>query len=214
MTTQIQTAAHLSSPQRTTEWHIRDKYIQLRRQLHPNYNPSPASEDQWARAAIVVEQLKADPRIFVEAQFEYHPCAYPHPNNLYGWSAVDRYRKYIEHFASLAEEVHAQQGAYLRNYIYKMGRTIDDTVLDPQSQLRPYFRLLVCSEAILAQVVERFGRQAITELTQNTDLLEFLKRDPQYDDRIKKYIVRQELPGGDDRASFTVPAPARSPLRG
>ena len=196
-------------PTRTLEDEICDKYEQCRRQFHPHYHAGNRHDEHWAKAAELCRQIDADPRIFVEAQFEM-PAeggtrAVPFPSQIHSVNAVPNYNRYVENFRSKAKEGVANQFRRLASLMENFGLTIDQAVADPLQNFRPYFRVLVCSDEALETLEASWGEVARRELEVNPDLKNYLRNN--YGIRAIR-IIRQDIPGEAGSTHHPVPPPS------
>ena len=192
------------------ERQVRDHYTALRRERGPaaNYTPSAKNDVCWQRTAEQILRTRANPYTWVEAQFENCPVGkYPHPNNMYGESAQERYLDYVKEFAGLpSQEVHCMT-FYLHNLTTRAEWPEKEVFLSwhMDDLFKPYFKVLFCPEELLPAMMEKHGERAIAEIEANPSLKEYLTNN--YADRAKR-IIRQELPAEHAGPPHPVPPPS------
>lgn len=193
---------------KSIEDEICDKYEQCRRAFHPGYAAGNRHDEHWRKAADLVRSIGADPRLFVEAQFEIggvnNSQILPFPAQIHGNRAVENYDLYIAAFRPKAEEAVINQFRYLANFVDRVGMTIDQAVSNIDAPFRPYFRLLTCSDEIAPAIEQRWGEAARRELQNNSDLRAHLQLKYAY--RIDR-IIRQDVPGEAGGEPHPVPPP-------
>lgn len=198
----------------TIETQIQNEYIRQRRRVHPGYQPLDRHDVAWQKAADIVRSLNADPVAYVEAQFNFSRSAFPYPSELHSKIATDKYSKYMETYCPEPELIHRQQGSYIIALIdNKAYASLDDIALDENLTLiKPYIRLLICSEQALTQVLEKFKDLARRELSFNSRLHQFLKDDKTYDTRLRS-VFPEGISGGTRHSCDSLPQASSVSLR-
>jgi len=188
---------------------IADKYVQCRRNIHPSYIAGFRHEDCWRKAADLVRRLKADPRLFVEAQFKIAESndmqEVPYPSQLSGPAAAANYQKFIESYRPEIELVMAQQFRILYDYMERCSQTLDEAVSHPINTFRPFFRLLVCSDEAYEKIKPQWRVAALKELHRNRDLHDHLFN--KYGNRAQR-LIWEGIPGIPDSTHHPVPPPS------
>jgi hypothetical protein len=199
--------------QKTLEDEICERYEVCRRRIHPHYSAGNRHDEDWAKAASLIRSIGANPRAFVEAQFEIGGAtghqSFPWPSQLHGNRAIDLYNRYIESFRSRPEEIDRCQLRYLNNFVTKRTMSIDEALLRKEHPFRPYFRLLCCSEAIFPDLQRIWGDLAERELREEPDLYQYIEK--KYGSNRPQSIVRRFIPGETGGPYPEVPPPSEIP---
>jgi len=198
-------------PQRTIEDEICDKYESERRRHTSHYSAGNRHDRHWEKAAAIVRQIGADPRLFVEAQFAPWALgihqAYPFPQQVHGPKAAYNYEKYMEAFRGKAEECVKNQFRYLGNFVSLGGLSVDQALRNSSHPFRAFFRILSCSDEVLDEFCSTWLREALWQLQSDRDLREYLLKNHGY--RTKR-IIRQDV-SGEDCGTFCEMSPPPPP---
>lgn len=167
---------------RSAEDIIRDRYVSLRRQFHPGYNPNDAKTGaDWDLAADIARGLGADPALFVDAQF--HAVAlntknnFPWPAQLHSSVSKQNYLEFIsELIGSPPESKLQQQNTLLAAQLDGLAlQSIDIALSKAILPFKSWFRILMCSEANLPKFRKVWGNYARQQVSNDQNLFEFLK---------------------------------------
>lgn len=171
----------------TTRDIIREEYIKLRRKTQPFYGnrENKRLEQALDKAVKIVEQIGADPSIYVIAQYKYKANPDFYETYLYSQYAAGNYTKYLEQYTSttLKQEFDAQWNM-LSNFM-RTKRPLDAILLDPDSNLSAWFRVSATKD-IIPSVMAVYGDKAKIEL-KNKELCAFLQSMKVNIERIKNY---------------------------
>jgi hypothetical protein len=124
-------------------------YQQLRRRrTHSNwYQPSVSQYRFFDRTANAINTVQADPIEYMEAQFFFFPVEgqAPYPSQLATDSAIERWRSYIEYQPHDFAAIVVAQLRTISSYytMYKAERTLEDVILDWDTPLHAYLRVLL-----------------------------------------------------------------------
>jgi len=161
-------------------------YEKKTRIIGPQYG-----KDIWGSIGDVIDELKADPFDYIEAQFAI-PASPRHldrygfvrPIHLYRQDAISRYLKYMSQGGlGFSQQVSAQV-IYLKGLIEaKMDKGGDDTelilsdiLMDPSSPIRPFARILLCPWHLTNKILARFRDRIEIELGSDPGLKNYIKR--------------------------------------
>ncbi len=199
-------------PNRSIEDMVCDKYVECRRKFHPNYTPGGREEVHWSKIADLVRRIEADPRLFIEAQFELGSVEtkgqLPYPQMLYSDRAAGIYQQYMESKRNKSADLVNCQFTYLRNFVTRRHLSIDESVGNHLHPFKAFFRLLVCSDEALPLLAPIYMAKAQDELIRNTDLHHHLKSTHAI--RTQR-IIREEVPGGVGSAVSSLQPPTEVP---
>jgi len=93
-------------------------YVVSRQALYPEYRmqSTPPRPEKWVSVAQQVIEEQADPLSWVRAQFDEADGEYPHPNQMSGEIARDKYHKWIRNFKDAAPTVDEQLTLFCRSF--------------------------------------------------------------------------------------------------
>ena len=131
-------------------------------------------ENTWKKAAALCLQNGFDPDMHVRALFAEHKPD-PLPYQLLGEWAVERTRMFVatQHGNEL---VYAQsQLVHLENCL-RIGDSMAEALLSPNTDLTDAFRYCIAVKAGLPAIASRFREHARLELQMNPERLEVLRR--------------------------------------
>jgi len=173
-----------------TEHILRDYYEKKTRDRITNYN-----QMTWQRVGDVVDQLGADPYIFIDAQFaSYVPPTqlnrngFIKPQFLHKIDSIQRYQSYVSQAANDLENQIRTQILYIQGLVdakFPDGKEIskqesikfiNDILLDPQSPIRPFARILLCNLSHVDRILELFYEKIVAELNFNPGLKNYIKK--------------------------------------
>lgn len=187
-----------------------NKYVQMRRAIHPAYKPNPQQDVHWPRVVEVVEQLGAEPELYIEAQFADidNPLGFPPIQCLYSDGAKAKYLRFAPQWRGQVRETHATFINYLQNFTMRAHRDLDEVLLDPATPFHAYFRVLMCSERALPDILKRFGEVARRHISLQPDLFDYLAQ--HHHDRLIT-LIPAGLPGRTPGPSTSMPGPSPAP---
>lgn len=142
------------------------------------------NKQAFRKAAELCVELKADPEIFIDAQFiAGGDINNFYPEFLHSKNARINYHEYKKRTMLSYEDSYAIQLEYVRSQIEKNGRKVENILMDDDIPLSPWFRICI-SVAPIPEVIEKYRPQAKEEF--NDELKNFLDSKGLDSTRIKR----------------------------
>lgn len=157
----------------TTAYEIKRAFVRKMRLKFPYYDPK--QEAPFYKAAEICEQLKANPSIYVEAQFDWlqtRGIKDIFANMMHHSQAIKAYEKYMEESYVPPEKLFETCKGYVERQVLYVGRNLESVLLDDNIDLPAWFRV-VASAAPIPSVMQKYRERARNEV--DVTLLEFLK---------------------------------------
>jgi hypothetical protein len=104
-------------------------------------------------------ELYADPREFVEAQFQNENPDKMFPAFLYSSNAKQKYKDYTDKYKFDYKDSLNVQAIVLQEQVIRCGRNLKDVLLDKHLQFEPWFRICV-SPSPIPEVIEEYKEEA------------------------------------------------------
>jgi len=178
----------------------------------PGYKCGKKFDSEWFKLANTLIRLKADPVTYLESLFECWGGA-PFVNQLCSPRAQSIYNNYLNKGKTIGELEFTNQIRYLNDAIAFYTKThgeVDNILGLDFVPVKAYIRILLCSEDVLPEFLERYGATAYAEVKANPSIDKYIK-----DTYVSRYnrLFPQRLSEVDDSAHDTLPEPSKVPAR-
>jgi hypothetical protein len=168
---------------------LKDLYTQIKKRENRLYCCSSKFDECWMKVAMVVDQLQADPILYLESQFLIPSTGKIFPTHLYGEAAISRYKSVLGRDNPFQQKLD-NQVFYLKRCLETYpDRSIDDVLLDKRMPFKNFFRVIMCSQSICNQVIEKYGEGAKEELEFDPGLKQLIEK--QYETRYRRIFPKR-----------------------
>jgi len=162
--------------EKITPSRVKRLYEIHRRRADPGYLCGSKFDQYWIGLAKTIDDLEANPVIYMEAIFEgWDGASVPFPPQLGSKRAVEAYKKYLELGKTVGErtlEAQAQVLASNLRFYRERGqeKTVDELLLSDYLPVFSFFRCIVCGEDSLEEILFKHKKRAIAEIQSQPSL--------------------------------------------
>lgn len=162
------------------------RYLEIKTRRFPaSGGVSSRFDYAWPKMALQVYNLGADPEAWIDAQCE-GLAFLPYPNQFYGEAAQQKYEDLAQSIQTTPEAAVWTHQFYVECFRDRVGMSEGEIFLDPDLDLRAWFRVLFCPEYLLPQIQRQYEKIAKSQLHQDKRLQDHLKQ--KYGDRTLRLI--------------------------
>lgn len=162
---------------------LKSFYLNKRQEELPFIKLTDKDEIHFDRAAELCLSLKVNPEVYIEAIMKDQDFKLFFSYKLYPKDTQAKIQQYIKDNTPNFYELFDVQKRYLHDQIVRVGKTVEDSLMDDQVDFDAWFRICITKEPV-SEIILKYRKKALIEL--NYELEKFLKEKKLDVERIKK----------------------------